>query len=196
MKVITLNKIKFSEKCEELTSNLKIQPDIVVGILNGGGYVINEIKNKQHFKTSCIELVKLQKKNKIKNNFFVKIILKILPYSILDLLRVFESNKARKSIDTLNLTQIPNNIISFDLNSISKNSIKNILIIDDAIDTGKTLFTVKRNLNNFFKDVQIKTAVISWTIETSIVKPDYYIYKNVLVRFPWSKDYKGKSFEE
>ena len=47
-----------------------------------------------------------------------------------------------------------------------------------------------------FPNAQIKNAVISWTIESSIIKPDYYLFKNVLVRFPWSKDYKGKDFEK
>ena len=37
----------------------------------------------------------------------------------------------------------------------------------------------------------IKILVIVNTREDSIVKPDVVKYKNVLVRFPWSKDFKG-----
>ena len=81
-----------------------------------------------------------------------------------------------------------------ELNSNSK--VKNILIIDDAIDTGRTIFVVLNNLKRQFPEANIKMAVIAWTIEDSIVKPDYFIFKNDLIRFPWSKDYKGKDFEK
>ena len=84
--------------------------------------------------------------------------------------------------------------INFDLGK--KDIIKKILIIDDAIDTGKTMFIVENSLRKLLPNTQIKTAVISWTIENSIVKPDYYLFKNCLVRFPWSKDYKHKDFEK
>ena len=109
---------------------------------------------------------------------------------------MIESEKARKSIDTLNLYELSSCKLNFQFNSASKEEVKNILIIDDAIDTGKTMFIVKSNLNKLFPNAQIKNAVISWTIESSIIKPDYYLFKNVLVRFPWSKDYKGKDFEK
>ena len=78
---------------------------------------------------------------------------------------------------------------------VLEKNVKSILIIDDAIDTGRSMFVVKNNLKTLFPNAQIKTAVISWTLENSIEKPDYYIFKNVLVRFPWSKDYKQKDVE-
>ena len=59
-----------------------------------------------------------------------------------------------------------------------------------------TQFIIKNNLSKLFVNTRIKIAVISWTIESSIIKPDYFMFKNVLVRFPWSKDYKGKDFEK
>ena len=58
------------------------------------------------------------------------------------------------------------------------------------------MFVIKNNLKKLFPNAAIKTAVVSWTIETSVVKPDYYLFKNTLVRFPWSKDYKGRDFEK
>lgn len=194
MKVVTLSQIQFVEKCVELISKIETKPDLIVGILNGGGYILNEIKkdNRGNVKISS---VKLQRDGNVKNNIIVRFFLKILPYKILDKIRIYESNKARTFISKINKSEISNIKVEIDTSLISEN-IKRILIIDDALDTGKTMFVVKNNLQKKFPDANIKVAVISWTIETSIIKPDHYLYKNSLVRYPWSKDYKGKDFEE
>ncbi len=198
MKVITLNKKDFLSKCKELINEVDVAPDLVIGILNGGGYLVEAFKEDVHYKTKRFEQIKLQRVvESIKNNPILKILFKLLPYIILDKLRNHESIKDRKSIDSMNLVELANIKIDFKISSTSNNKlIKTILIIDDAIDTGRTVFVVKSNLKKVFPEVEIKIAVISWTLEASIIAPDYYIYKNILVRFPWSKDYKGKDFEK
>lgn len=198
MKVITLNKKDFLSKCKELINEVDVAPDLVIGILNGGGYLVEAFKEDVHYKTKRFEQIKLQRVvESIKNNPILKILFKLLPYIILDKLRNHESIKDRKSIDSMNLVELANIKIDLKIASSSNNKlIKTILIIDDAIDTGKTMFVVKNKLRKMFPDAKIKIAVISWTLEASIIAPDYYIYKNILVRFPWSKDYKGKDFEK
>lgn len=196
MKVITLNNKAFIKSFSELVSTIKVRPDLVVGILNGGGYMLYEAKREFKSDTIDFKSVKLQRGNWIKNISFVKTILELLPYKVTNKLRIIESRRARKSIDSLNLNGITNQDFSFFSNEEIKSTHTNILILDDAIDTGKTMLTVKNKLSNLFPDSQIKVAVISWTIEKSIIKPDYFIFKNVLVRFPWSKDYKGKDFDK
>ena len=189
MGVITLDYISFRKKCIELQSKLDFQPDLVVGVLNGGGYVVNEFQDVR------LSLVRLQRvDNYIKKSFLGRRLLKWLPYSISNALRLMESRGARDGIDNLDLELLKQEQLDF--NIASKASIKNILIVDDAIDTGKTMFVVKNNLEQLFPHSNVKLAVISWTIDCSLVKPDYYLFKNTLVRFPWSKDYKGKDFEK
>ena len=196
MEVITLNKSTFSKKCSELISKLDTKVDLVIGILNGGGYVIEEFKNNKKYNSVYFQQVDIQRDDNLKHNFVVKFLLKILPYHILNKLRNYESLNAKKSIDSLNALNLTDIKINFKLTSSTNKSIKNIVIVDDAIDTGRTMFIVKNKLSSHFPKINIITAVISWTIETSLVKPDYYLYKNTLIRFPWSKDYKGKDFEK
>lgn len=196
MEVITLNKEAFLKKSSELISKIDFNPDVIVGILNGGGYILSEAKNEKKFENVQFESIKLQRDNRLKNNCLVRLILKLLPYRVANKLRILESNKAKKLISTLNLEDLSNCMIDFKLNSNSKKTIDNILIIDDAIDTGKTMFIVKNHLIKEQPKAKIRIAVISWTIENSIVVPDYYLFKNSLIRYPWSKDYKGKDFEK
>jgi hypoxanthine phosphoribosyltransferase len=196
IEVITLNREIFSEKCSELIGRIDFRSDLIVGILGGGGYIIDEIMSEVGLDSTQFELVKLQRGNKFKSNYIIKSILKFLPYRITNKLRIFESRKARSSIVDLNLTEVSAESIDFKLNLDSRETVKNILILDDAIDTGRTMFIIKNSLSKLFPESQVNTAVISWTQENSIIKPDYYLYKNILVRFPWSLDYKGKDFEK
>ena len=196
MEVITLNKRTFSKRCSQLISKLDVEADLVIGILNGGGYVIEEFKNNKKCKSTYFKTVDIQRNENLKHNFVVKLLLKILPYQILNRLRIYESLKAKKSIDSLSVVNLKDIKLDFKLNSTLNESIKNIVIVDDAIDTGRTMFIVKNNLSMHFPKINIIMAVISWTMETSLVKPDYYLYKNTLIRFPWSKDYKGRDFEK
>lgn len=192
MKVITLNREAFLKKSVDLISKLDFEPQLVIGVLNGGGFLIEELRNHNYFKSMNFELVKLQRDHKIKKFKFVQFLLKFLPYKISNWLRNIESKKVRKSIKSFHLMEISSQEIELEFCSNLVKPIHDILIVDDAIDTGKTMFVVKNNVSKLFPNANIIIAVISWTLETSIVKPDYYIFKNVLVRFPWSKDYKGK----
>jgi len=189
MQVITLNSELFSLKCHELISKVDFNPDLVIGILNGGGFVLDEIKTKYNFESNNFGLVKYKRYNKLKNNPIVNFLIRLLPYKVSNWVRNIESNIAKKSIVTLNLSELSNIEIDLNFTANLDRTISSILIIDDAIDTGRTIFIVKNNLSKLFPKAIIKTAVISWTLEMSIIKPDYHIFKNVLVRFPWSKDY-------
>lgn len=195
MKVVSLNQVDFVKQCNELADLIDSRPDLIVGVLNGGGFILKEFREHSKFCLSQFQSVKYQRRGGLKHNIFVKFVIRCLPYKVLNIIRVLESNKAKNSIHLIDEEQISKIKIIMDEISFSK-EIKNILIIDDAIDTGKTMFVVKNNLSKLFSHANIETAVISWTINSSIVKPDYYLYQNILVRFPWSKDYKGVDFEK
>lgn len=62
---------------------------------------------------------------------------------------------------------------------------KNILIVDDATETGKTLFLAKKILKKHSLNI-VKTAVLSYVKGES---PDFFL-NNSVVMYPWSKDSK------
>lgn len=68
---------------------------------------------------------------------------------------------------------------------------KNVIIIDDAIDTGATINLIKEHIEQNYPSNKVKVAVITVTTNTPIIDADYCLYHNrTLVRFPWSNDLK------
>ncbi len=179
----------FEQYCIELFSKLEDKPDAVVGILNGGGYVLEEFKKENLDKDIIYRTVKLQRASTkgFKQSSFMKNLLSLLPYSILNRARISEH---QKQIKASNKNDTQN--IEIDFSAFENKSINNILILDDALDSGQTMQSVVEVLSNKFPETSIKTAVLAWTNSESIIAPDYSIFKSQLVRFPWSLDYKTK----
>lgn len=190
MKVLTLNTKSFEVNSLRLMSKLDFAPDLVVGILTGGGYVLEAIKTHPSIKDCLLEVVTLQRTSTQFKQHYLKPLFSVLPYFILNWFRILESKKVEHKISNLDVNKLQETKLEFNLKSEESSFIKKILIVDDAIDTGKTMFIVKNNLQKKFPYAKIEIAVMTWTIETSVVKPDYYMYKNTLLRFPWSNDYK------
>ena len=195
MKVITLNKVKFNNACSELYNMVEEEPDLMIGILNGGGHVVKCITSQLNNEKLNYAFIKLQRDNTVKKeNKVIKFLFSIIPYLFLNYLRKIESVKSQKTLNNISLTEL--NKIKLDIGHDELLSINKILIVDDAIDTGKTMYIIKQNLSKLYKNADIKIAVISWTLQDSIIKPDVFLFKKVLVRFPWSRDYKGKDYNE
>lgn len=67
-----------------------------------------------------------------------------------------------------------------------------ILLIDDAIDSGITLWGISNAMKAVNPSVKIIIMAITVTTRKPKVMADYFMYNDsTLVRFPWSKDYKG-----
>ena len=197
MKVITLNKKLFQEKSKELFSNIEGDFDLVIGILNGGGYLLDEFKKHNTNSSTLFKTIKIQREStsSIKSNSIVKLILKVLPYSILDRLRLNE-HKVQKEKPFLITEDFSNSLVYSNLYDLKNpKEIKRVLILDDALDSGKTMNKVINTCKSICNAAEIETAVIVWTNLESLIRPEYYLYKENLLRFPWSLDYKNKNDE-
>ncbi|MGO4660905.1 hypothetical protein AB4Z14_03500 [Terrabacter sp. 2TAF16] len=72
--------------------------------------------------------------------------------------------------------------------------LRKVVVIDDAVDSGKTMQCVLRILTaELGDDVSIMTAALVATRppRRSLLEPDFALYRDVLLRFPWSTDYVG-----
>lgn len=186
MQVLTLSHKKLNDICKELLHEVTksgFQPDLMLGVKSGGEMIAKIMYSQNLFKNCalnfCHPLRTTSLSKKKKNLKF----LKILPVFILDILRKLEykfffHKKLRSNyIDIV----LPENIKEYN----------NILIIDDAVDSGATLNYIIEILKKFNSKFNIKTAVITVTTKNPFYFPDFYVFNNnTLIRFPWSADAK------
>lgn len=191
MKVITID---FNSACVELAEKVKesYQPEVIVGIATGGLFVAQILSEQMNIPLVVVK--KQRPMTKIKNKIRLDLFLKKFPYVVSNILRVletkfneyrFEKNKSNISYSDVSVEWIEGTFTS--LSSFNK-----ILIVDDSIDSGKTLYLVKQFIKmNLDDNVEIKMAVLNQTFKNPLVNPDFLLDKNVIYRFPWSKDTKG-----
>ncbi len=169
-------------------------PDIIIGIRTGG-YVVAEImtkngKSKPQLLAISRQRASTQKKSKFK---CCKMILRFLPYTITDRLRLWE-HKSLTSKPAKEQRDFAPNIdeLSALLAALRNKENCKILIVDDAIDSGATmkavLDVVRAEANS---SCIIKTAAITVTTDSPLIQPDYTLYRYVLCRFPWSFDFRA-----
>ena len=194
MKVVTLETSLFRAICHKLALAVKEQynPDVVIAILSGGGYVAREMLHTLNTGKDIAygEVSACRPGNDLKQKPTTNAILTSMPRVLLDwarmaeswILRIFTRAKHRNlSFDNLNDDTI----------SMLNRGNRRILIVDDAIDSGATMTGVINALNEQFPGNTIKTAAITVTTPQPSHKVDFKIFKNLeLVRFPWSKDMK------
>lgn len=164
---------------------------LVVGIKEGGipvaKMVVKQLQKESYSKIDFVSVTCQRPSTKRKkSNQLIKITLqksfKILPQSILNKLRVIEYKYLlHKAENNSREITFP---INFDWKKYNK-----ILVIDDAVDSG---YSLKNVLDKIEKEINTKTSVISLTVvvtnKESVIVPDYYLYSDVLIRFPWSLD--------
>ncbi|WP_353165878.1 phosphoribosyltransferase family protein [Empedobacter brevis] len=165
---------------------------LVVGIKEGGipiaKMVVKQLQKESSAKIDFVSVTCQRPSTKRKkSNQVIKITLqksfKILPQSILNRLRVIEYKYLlHKAENNSREITFPDN---FDWKVYDK-----ILVVDDAVDSGNSLRSV---LEKIEQEIIIpKTNIISLTVvvtnKESVIVPDYYLYSDVLIRFPWSLD--------
>lgn len=63
-----------------------------------------------------------------------------------------------------------------------------VLLVDDAVDSGETMAAVIDFLKRAKPELRIHTAVITTTMSDPLTPPEFTLYHETLVRFPWSMD--------
>ncbi|HRL10127.1 MAG TPA: phosphoribosyltransferase family protein [Aliarcobacter sp.] len=71
-------------------------------------------------------------------------------------------------------------------------SYKKVLIIDDIVDSGKTMIEVFKILNEKFPNTEFKLATLFYKT-TALIKPDFYIKQtDIWIEFFWEVDIQIK----
>jgi hypoxanthine phosphoribosyltransferase len=142
MRVITLLNRDFILACKDLSNKIKesFAPDIIISILTGGAYVGKMIMQELDNKNILYAEIKIQRGNtKRKELKVVHYIIKRIPQFIANWIRILESemllikSKFKKPMRT--------GVINFEKNidEFLRQGCKNVLIVDDSIDSGATV---------------------------------------------------------
>lgn len=182
---MTMHPSAFDEACARLQSLCAAQgpPDLVIGIVRGGQHVAQRI-----FTSVPHAMVTLQRQaTRYKSMHAVHWLLRHLPYCVLDALRKAEAMHRDK--------HAPRRISKIALDDDMSKAIRgarNILIVDDSVDTGSIMLSVREAVKRSASpDAKISTAVLTVTAEHPLIRPDFALYRDgLLIRFTWSNDYK------
>jgi uncharacterized protein len=171
------------------------QPTHVVGIATGGAYLSELLRDILPVGTDGPVFLKVRcqrPSTREKRKLRLDRILRRLPYLITDVMRIIEHTVRQwrstrvSSNSSLSVTEL-NETAAIDYSAFNR-----VLILDDAADTGVTLATVEKYLQQRCPPgTQIRTAVLSKTGVRLLRNPDYQVFDGVLLRFPWSFDFHG-----
>ena len=192
--VCTLHQPAFDSACAELMRLVEVDygPILVVGIRTGGLVVAQSMIRAASTPLPVLALTCRRELTQVKSRLKpVRRLLSALPQPAANLLRRVEHRlitapsahrKRPRQIDRTEVETIGAYVTR--LPEPTK-----ILVIDDAVDSGATLATALQVLRNVcLPGTEIRSAVITQTLDHPIVRPDYVLHRGTLCRFPWSFD--------
>jgi hypoxanthine phosphoribosyltransferase len=187
---------KFDSACAALMHQVlsAFRPDLLVGIRTGG-LVVAEAMARASPAIPVLPLTCRRASTGVKSRIkLLPTILATLPRPAVDGLRWLEHrllSARRRTPGTVQ--QIDHAEAATVRRYLAQGTASpNVLIVDDAVDSGVTLATVLRLLREASPpNTQFRSAVVTVTLADPLVEPDFVLYRGVLCRFPWSFDAAG-----
>ena len=179
MNYLELSRENVKNECIKFEKNIKneYEYDLIIFVAKGAYYIgkfLSEIDN-----TPLLMISATRKGNSLKK--ILKPFLKLVPKKIQIFLREKEMNSSYHKKNN-------NRVISFD--EVSWNEYKNkknILIVDDSIDTGNSIEQVYKVVKKYYSNSNVEVAVFN-CMENATFKPRFSLYTNTMINGPWSND--------
>jgi len=181
VKYIELSIKELREKSNELAFQISksYKPDVVLFIAKGAYLIGDEIS--RYYDIPLLEITAERNGGKAKE--VARPVLKFLPKELKIFLRKLE---LKSGFHTKNNKR--NIYLKDDRYLIDS---KNILIVDDSIDSGNTSKDVFSFIKGNFPNSNVKFAVLNYFEKsTNVFRADYFLYKDTIIMGPMSKDSK------
>lgn len=192
IRVLTLNQSdlqKAASRLVDLATEDGFAPDLVVSIANGGTRVVQSVEADLVARGIHVAALRCQRPGtKSKTDLGFRRWLPALPLVLRDGLRIFE-HYIRILRDRIG-PETTRSVIPLGQSSAGLKPARRILVIDDAVDSGATLAAVESYLKGLQPEAAIRFAALAQTRRTLARTPDYSLHSGILIRFPWSMDYK------
>ena len=194
----TLDPPRFAGACATLMQQVltRYRPSLIVGVRTGGLVVAEAMARSIAEAIPVMPLTCRRSSTVAKSRLRVlPAVLAALPQPIVDRLRwtehrLLSAHRSRNAKAPQQIDQAEADAIGRHLANGS--AAPRVLVVDDAVDSGITLATVLRLLQQVAPPVtEFRSAVVTVTCEQPIAQPDFVLYHGVLCRFPWSFDAAG-----
>ncbi|WP_171011981.1 phosphoribosyltransferase [Hathewaya histolytica] len=165
------------KRLEKYIESNGFQPSCIVYIKNGGYLVGKEMGN--YFKVPVNGIKISRRGNGLKTK--IKFLFRIIPSFLKNFLRELEIKlQVHKIHNKRVVTQIDGNLVQG----------LNVLLVDDSIDTGNSIVSAIRFIKeNYGESLKIQVAALNkFNMSDEKVTTNYYIYKDTIITYPWSKD--------
>lgn len=193
--VLSLDRAAFDGLCADLIHRASRDrpPDVLIAIPTGGWFVAQSMAKAVGGEIPALSLTCRRPTSKLKpGGSVIRKMVGGLPRPIVDRLRVVEH--ALLTRRPASAPKTPYQFVEQELETLERWMTKapprpNVLIVDDAIDSGATLVQVIEAVRRYAPaDAIIRTAVITVTTDWPLVRPDHHMFHRQLCRFPWSMD--------
>jgi hypoxanthine phosphoribosyltransferase len=183
----------FEAACASLMNlaSASYAPTLLVGIRTGGLFVAESMARSHPTALPVLSLTCRRAGTKTKSRIpGLNQMLVSLPQGMVDKLRLLEhrvlsARRARLAV----VPEVDQQEAKTIAEAVAAAPGARILVVDDAVDSGLTLNAVLELLRgNTPAGTELRSAVITVTLDAPRVEPDYALYRGVLCRFPWSFD--------
>lgn len=182
----------FEQLCRDLAERTRdFDADAVVGIATGGEVVARAM---QPFLTVGTDMayIRLQRAGtSMKSVVRLDVLLRPLPRRLLDVMRWIEVEYREMAfrVSRASRAPVPEPVDPVALEALEPlRSALRILVVDDTVDSGRTLRRALSLVNAVAPDAEVRTAVLTSTWRRPPVAPDYCLFTRTLLRMPWSFD--------
>lgn len=190
----TLDTPRFAAACAMLMQQVmaRYRPDVLIGIRTGGLVVAKAMARAAGDAVPVMPLTCRRASTCAKSRFkLLPALLAALPLPVVDGLRWLEhrllSNHRRNRPAPQEMDHTEAAAIGRWLAAGPPSP--RVLVVDDAVDSGVTLATVLRLVRETAPpDTEVRSAVVTVTLDRPLIEPDFSLYRGVLCRFPWSFD--------
>jgi hypoxanthine phosphoribosyltransferase len=193
--VVSFDQDHFDGACGDLMDTVleNGRPDALIGIRTGGLYVAEAMARSDGSRLPVLSLTCRRPSSAYKNGVSgLKTLVTSLPRPVVDRLRVWEHamlTSRPRSAPPPGHHFDPDELAELDGWLGSSGRTPSLVVVDDAVDSGATLFRVlEAVLQRAPPAAYICSAVITVTTSRPIISPDFSLYHGQLCRFPWSLD--------
>lgn len=194
--VVTLGPADLGREMDQLWSLVTksgTRPDLLIGIATGGERCARLIS--VNVPAGMMVVALRRPGTQIKQRSSASRLLARMPYLVTNMLRRFEDlvlEHRGKNLAIAAPTAQLNDDIAAVARVVHEQALQTILVVDDAVDSGATLGRVVTDLRMALPpSARIVTAVLTQTRDAPVFVPDFRLHDRVLLRFPWSFDFRG-----